>query len=197
MPGANIQLPTHCNVKDTISSATFVADVVYHMWGGSPFGATPAFRNFCARLFQITQPSTSTIALALNYVYRYKETVPLSLGLMGTEYYIVVVALMLANKYHEDKCYSNRSWAKVSGLDLVQLSQMELAVLTTFGWNIKVDRDEFEAWNQFLDQYWTAVISFRAQHTMVSEECQDLTNATNDCRRQSFVSSEPLMTSVL
>ncbi|ORX81254.1 hypothetical protein K493DRAFT_320715 [Basidiobolus meristosporus CBS 931.73] len=192
MPGASIhQHPTI--PKDTLNSATFVADVITHMWGNNPYGATAAFRNFCARLFQITQPSASTLKLALNYVYRYKETEPLSLGLLGTEYYIVVVALMLANKYHEDKCYSNRSWAKVSGLDLIQLSQMELAVLATFGWNIKVEKDEFDAWTQFLDQYWSAVIAFRTQHALVPEEC----HGSNDCRRQSFVSSESVAPSVL
>ncbi|KAK9760727.1 hypothetical protein K7432_014942 [Basidiobolus ranarum] len=203
MPGAQLRLPIHCvpakpsyKVKTPDCLATFFADVVYHMWSNDPYGASPAFHSFCSRLFQITQPSTSTLRIALNYIYRYKETAPLSLEVLGSEYYIAVVALILANKYHEDKCYSNRSWAQVSGLNVTQLSQMELAVLTTFGWNIKIDEDEFDAWSQFLDKYWSAVMEFRAKQVVIPEQGQDLNGGAKDCRHQSFVISNSSITTV-
>ncbi|ORX88626.1 hypothetical protein K493DRAFT_319328 [Basidiobolus meristosporus CBS 931.73] len=200
MPGTHILLSDlSINTKSTrdnraiSDSAAFFADVVSHMWSNNPYGSAQAFLKFCTRLFQITQPSNSTILLALNYIYRYKETSPYCSEVSGTEYYIAVVSLMLANKYHEDKCYSNRSWAKVSGLDVSQVSRMELSILAAFNWSIKVDNLEFDSWSQFLGQYWSAVIEFRGQ-SIISE--QNLDSGVQDCRRQGFISTSASITSI-
>ncbi len=53
-----------------------------------------------------------------------------------------LAALVLAHKFLHDRVYSNRAWAKVSGLDVKEIGRGELALASILDWNLWVGREE-------------------------------------------------------
>lgn len=53
-----------------------------------------------------------------------------------------LAALVLAHKFLHDRVYSNRAWAKVSGLDVKEIGRGELALASMLDWNLWVGREE-------------------------------------------------------
>lgn len=49
-----------------------------------------------------------------------------------------IAALVLANKFAQDKCYSNRTWAKLVGLKPREISRCERALGDTLRWRLWV-----------------------------------------------------------
>jgi hypothetical protein len=54
-------------------------------------------------------------------------------------------ALVLAAKFVQDKCYSNRAWAKLCGLPPREVSRCERALGDALGWRLWVGRDMLTA----------------------------------------------------
>jgi PHO85 cyclin-5 len=51
-----------------------------------------------------------------------------------------LAALILASKFTQDKCYSNRAWAKLSGLSPREISRCERALGDALGWRLWVGK---------------------------------------------------------
>ncbi|PBK58870.1 hypothetical protein ARMSODRAFT_900038, partial [Armillaria solidipes] len=49
-----------------------------------------------------------------------------------------LASLILASKFMQDKCYSNRAWAKLSGLQPREISRCERALGDALGWRLWV-----------------------------------------------------------
>ncbi|KAF8520461.1 hypothetical protein BU17DRAFT_7474, partial [Hysterangium stoloniferum] len=49
-----------------------------------------------------------------------------------------VAALILATKFTQDRVYSNRAWAKISGLDAREVSRCERALGEALEWRLWV-----------------------------------------------------------
>ena len=53
-------------------------------------------------------------------------------------------ALIVAHKFLHDRVYSNRAWAKVSGLDVTEIGKGELALACLLDWKLWVGREEHD-----------------------------------------------------
>ena len=51
-----------------------------------------------------------------------------------------LAAIILASKFLLDKCYSNRAWAKMSGLPLHEVGRSERALGDILGWRLWVGK---------------------------------------------------------
>jgi hypothetical protein len=51
-------------------------------------------------------------------------------------------ALIVAHKFLHDRVYSNRAWAKVSGLDVTEIGKGELALACLLDWKLWVGRED-------------------------------------------------------
>lgn len=61
-----------------------------------------------------------------------------------------LAALICASKYLQDRNYSNRAWAKISGLDVREINRNERAFLAVVKFDIHLPADEFHRWTERL-----------------------------------------------
>jgi len=71
-------------------------------------------------------------------------------------------ALVLAAKFVQNKCYSNRAWAKHCGIPPREISSCERALGDALDWRLWVEREELSCFGGFdmkLDRTPTAVLT--------------------------------------
>ncbi|BGP24733.1 G1/S-specific cyclin Pcl5 [Rhodotorula toruloides] len=61
-----------------------------------------------------------------------------------------LAALICASKYLQDRNYSNRAWAKISGLDVCEINANERAFLKVVGFGLHLPAEEFQRWTERL-----------------------------------------------
>ncbi|GAA5856822.1 hypothetical protein JCM8547_008859 [Rhodosporidiobolus lusitaniae] len=61
-----------------------------------------------------------------------------------------LAALISASKYLQDRNYSNRAWAKISGLEVREVNRNERAFLRLVGWELGLRAEEFQRWTERL-----------------------------------------------
>ncbi|KAG0366438.1 hypothetical protein BGZ54_005347, partial [Gamsiella multidivaricata] len=59
-------------------------------------------------------------------------------------------ALMVASKYLQDRNYSNKAWAKISGLSIKEINANELIFLKLIDYSLFVSHDTFMRWTALL-----------------------------------------------
>lgn len=84
------------------------------------------FESLVAAILEATCLSLSTITIALDYVDQWFAKMA-EKGFIDEQqiYCHMMTALMLANKYNDDRCYSNKSWAVVTGIEIKELNSRE------------------------------------------------------------------------
>ncbi|CAO3591402.1 unnamed protein product [Absidia cylindrospora] len=119
-------------------------------------GSDTAFQNFCQQILTATQLSEAVVMLSLKYIAKLLQTSPNVQGAQGSEYRLFVVALLLANKFHDDNTFTNKTWADVSGMKLHELDIMELEFLSVLDFKLFIRKEEFDNWK-------TGLLTFMAQ----------------------------------
>ncbi|KAG0213514.1 hypothetical protein BGX28_004150 [Mortierella sp. GBA30] len=61
-----------------------------------------------------------------------------------------LAALMVASKYLQDRNYSNKAWAKISGLSIKEINANELIFLKLIDYSLFVSHDTFVRWTALL-----------------------------------------------
>ncbi|PRQ71498.1 hypothetical protein AAT19DRAFT_10356 [Rhodotorula toruloides] len=61
-----------------------------------------------------------------------------------------LASLICASKYLQDRNYSNRAWAKISGLDVREINANERAFLKVTGFGLHLPAEEFQRWTERL-----------------------------------------------
>ncbi|SCZ88582.1 BZ3500_MvSof-1268-A1-R1_Chr2-1g04505 [Microbotryum saponariae] len=61
-----------------------------------------------------------------------------------------LAALIAASKYLQDRNYSNRAWARISGLPVLEVNANERAFLVMIGFSLHLDATDFCRWTQRL-----------------------------------------------
>ncbi|KAF9422159.1 hypothetical protein BGZ94_008652 [Podila epigama] len=61
-----------------------------------------------------------------------------------------LAALMVASKYLQDRNYSNKAWAKISGLSIKEINANELIFLKLIDYNLFVSHETFMRWTGLL-----------------------------------------------
>ncbi|KAJ3323905.1 hypothetical protein HDU76_013523, partial [Blyttiomyces sp. JEL0837] len=61
-----------------------------------------------------------------------------------------LASLILASKYLQDKTYSNKAWAKISGLSLGEVNKAEMKMLKWLDFDLHVSMGTFEAWKRLV-----------------------------------------------
>ncbi|KAJ1547704.1 hypothetical protein HK096_000995 [Nowakowskiella sp. JEL0078] len=101
-------------------------------------------------------------------------------------------ALVIAGKYLQDQTYSNRAWAKISGLAVEEVNQNETEFLKIIDYRLHVNNDTFVSWSQMLIS-WTKFNKMRKEmnnsKTSTPErsrpyfEISELSSSVNDIRK--------------
>lgn len=57
-----------------------------------------------------------------------------------------LASVMVAAKFVQDRCYSNRAWSKISGLPIKDLCKLERAFLKALDYKLMVSEGEYDKW---------------------------------------------------
>jgi hypothetical protein len=62
-------------------------------------------------------------------------------------------ALILASKYLQDRNYSSRAWSKISGLNIKEINENEMAFLIAVNWQLHITDAVFQRWTDIVVKY--------------------------------------------
>ncbi|EGF84101.1 hypothetical protein BATDEDRAFT_36449 [Batrachochytrium dendrobatidis JAM81] len=108
----------------------------------------PAFFQAVHTVLSKSGCSLPHILIALLYVARLRQLVPANITGEGSEYRVFVSALILAQKFHSDDRYSNRAWAAITKLPLVEINTMEREFLLSIGNRLHVRDTDYSKWEE-------------------------------------------------
>ncbi|KAI8590785.1 hypothetical protein BDZ88DRAFT_414010 [Geranomyces variabilis] len=81
-----------------------------------------------------------------------------------------LAALILANKYLQDKNYSMKAWAKICGLDAAELCANERLFLRAVGYDLFVQQAQWAKWSSTINRRVEMVREVRAQRASKERE---------------------------
>ncbi|KAJ3151375.1 hypothetical protein HDU89_002214 [Geranomyces variabilis] len=81
-----------------------------------------------------------------------------------------LAALILANKYLQDKNYSMKAWAKICGLDAAELCANERLFLRAVGYDLFVQQAQWAKWSSTINRRVELVREVRAQRASKERE---------------------------
>lgn len=113
------------------------------------------FRKWVTTILSTTQVTQNVILLALMFIYRLKKLNPGVKGKVGSEFRLLTVALMLGNKFLDDNTYTNKTWAEVSGISVLEIHIMEVEFLSNMRYTLYVSEAEWNAWHVKLGKFWS------------------------------------------
>ncbi|KAK9453801.1 hypothetical protein V1511DRAFT_461943 [Dipodascopsis uninucleata] len=154
---------------------------------------TQAFRKFTVQILSSTRLPGSTIMLALVYMSRRCEyqMASANVEVIGL-YQLLIVALLLANKFNDDHTFTNKSWADVTGLPITELTRIETNWLVLIDWKLNPDKKDIGLWSQWNDcwiswnngtRYYSSSQQFSHQ---ISPIDRTVNRTTQDSRHMSF-----------
>ncbi|KAI9006696.1 hypothetical protein CLU79DRAFT_550009 [Phycomyces nitens] len=106
----------------------------------------------CVCVLTATRLTESVVYLAMKFIAILLYSNPTIEGDEGSEYRLLIVALMLSNKFLDDITFTNKTWAEVSGMKLQDLNVMEAEFLDALDYNIFVRDTEYNHWKIVLDR---------------------------------------------
>lgn len=92
-----------------------------------------------------TRLPSITVFLALDYLFKYLDKLPNGTKSIGGNtlhiiYQNTMVAFILANKFNDDKTFTNKSWSQATGMDNMLINEFERTWLDVFDWKLYDDK---------------------------------------------------------
>lgn len=66
---------------------------------------------------------------------------------------LIVTALVISAKYHDDIYYSNTYYAKVAGVSAAEMNHLEAHFLHLLNWNVHVSSHEYSRYREIIENY--------------------------------------------
>ncbi|RHZ82318.1 hypothetical protein Glove_109g422 [Diversispora epigaea] len=131
------------------------ANVTFKMWSWKKYGsyrsANIHFKKFCTEMISRSPISETTVFLSLKYVQRYiKKGNNLN---FTDEYQLFTIALMLANKWHNDMIYANKFWAEISHIAKVDIDKLEISFLKSLNFKMHITGEKYSFWLNCLKNF--------------------------------------------
>ena len=99
-----------------------------------------------------SKPEPSTIIITLIYIDKICESSNLQLTILNI-HRLLLACMVVALKYNEDDYYSNEYYAKVGGISLKELNQLEYNILILLDFNVFIDDDLYENYENQIKDY--------------------------------------------
>jgi hypothetical protein len=152
----------------------FICYSVYRLWHHKPSQGSQFIppkelnTDFINRTQQLLYQVSCwpLLHLALLYIAKLRVALPKTLTSSGSEFKILVAALMLSFKFNSDKNIPNKYWAMWSGLQVQDTSLMEIEFLSSLDCKLFVKSSEYEIWKNS--------VSVLYQEYLVYKRVQDL-----------------------
>ncbi|OTA05323.1 hypothetical protein A9Z42_0059900 [Trichoderma parareesei] len=154
-------------VDSLVDSSTQIVEAIWPL-SSAPCRPEPGnrtvlpLRTFIQETLRRSRTSYSTLQVALYYLILIKPHVP-KRGFTAEQYEdryadralqcgrrMFLAALILASKYLQDRNYSARAWSKISGLNVHEINQNEVAFLLAVNWKLHITDDVFQRWTEIV-----------------------------------------------
>lgn len=99
--------------------------------------------EYLSRMMRYGRCSPSCAVVGLMYLQTLKKTVPSACITSHNLQRLLLVAVMLANKFLDDLYFSNKHWAKIGGISLQEINGLELTILRLLDWKMHVSRESY------------------------------------------------------
>lgn len=99
------------------------------------------FTKGVSSVLNATRLPSVTIFMALDFLCKYISKLPAGVEAVGGDsvnviYQNLMIALVLANKFNDDKTFTNKSWSHATGMELSVINQFERDWLAVFEWRL-------------------------------------------------------------
>lgn len=144
------------NIEDM---ALFLATMAYGVMVPNPpfesrsHSTLHIFTKFVSQLLTATRLPKETIILALVYLSKRWAlgNVPSVKNDTNTIYKMLVVALLLANKFHDDNTFTNKSWFEATGITVSDLTLIEAHWLCEIKWSLHLNESDMKGWSKWYE----------------------------------------------
>ncbi|EON67805.1 hypothetical protein W97_07060 [Coniosporium apollinis CBS 100218] len=141
---------------EILKSPICIADVDLFRSVQSSRPLPPSFRKWVYRVLSATRLPSATILLSLQYLSIRMEM--LSNGgrynaVEGQVYRLLTIALVLGSKFLDDNTFINRSWSEVSGINVLDLNQLEREWLVAIDFHLHRDPTEQQGFCSWLEHW--------------------------------------------
>tara|TARA_R110002050_G_scaffold296807_1_gene457206 strand:- start:1520 stop:2119 length:600 start_codon:yes stop_codon:yes gene_type:complete len=96
------------------------------------------------RIVRYTSISVEVFACAFLYILRFSQRTGMIISSLNL-HRLIITSVTISMKYHEDRVYSNQYMAKVGGVSLAELNNLEAAFLERMDYSLGVSSKIFEA----------------------------------------------------
>jgi len=104
------------------------------------------------RIVKYTKIESSTLIIGLIYLDRVSDLSQLELT-YNNIHRLFFVSILMSIKYNEDDIYSNEFYAKVAGIQMVELNKIERVFIGMMNFILFVDRQLYDAYKENLQKY--------------------------------------------
>lgn len=144
-------------------STSRVGEIQGQFPGGSSSVRSISLKRFIQEVLRRSRSSFSTLHVALYYLVQLKPQIlalsrnrssepknPGKVNLLSCPRRCFLSSLMVADKFLQDRNFSARAWAKISGLQATELSTNMLDFLKALDWKTFVPGDVYAQWSDLL-----------------------------------------------
>ena len=112
--------------------------------------------SFIERILKYSNMEESTLTISLVYIDRLCENKKIDMSLNNI-HRLLITSILLAIKFNEDDYYSNTHYAKVGGISMEELNNLEDEFIDGLDWNVWVDKELFDKYYSYLKHYQSIV----------------------------------------
>ena len=99
--------------------------------------------KYLKRISRYTNCHAETLVCAVMYLLRVSRRSDLKITSLNA-HRLLIVSIVVAMKYVEDECFTNRYMAKVGGISLVELNRLEVSFLKRLDFSLNIAPENFE-----------------------------------------------------
>uniref|UniRef100_A0A2P2NYI1 Cyclin n=1 Tax=Rhizophora mucronata TaxID=61149 RepID=A0A2P2NYI1_RHIMU len=103
-------------------------------------------QSYLERIFRYTRAGPSVYVVAYVYIDRFCQSNPGFRINARNAHSLLIITILVASKYAEDMNYRNSHFARVGGLNTVELNKLELEFLFLMGFKLHVNVSVFESY---------------------------------------------------
>jgi len=118
----------------------------------SPRAPSISLKNYLNLCLQHFHCSTECYVLALIYINRITKTEPGIAVCSLNVHRLLFLSLLLATKFQDDRCYSNKYYARLGGLPVEEVNMLEVKFLKMLDWKAKVEPQEYHFYHGLICQ---------------------------------------------
>ena len=108
-----------------------------------------SIKDYLEHLYKYSKFNSSTIILILIYIDRICNINKCKLSYYNI-HKLILGSMMVAIKYNEDEYYSSKFYAKIGGVTLAEIINLEYTFLSLINFNLFVSEELFHKYNDYL-----------------------------------------------